>query len=743
LVTAVLAENINGNGGGGGRLSPASLDLDTCGCPTEFGDPTCESRTSWTLEKSSDTGDLNDPNVEAYSFTVTVTEGPTKDILTGEGRIVVTNSGQQTPFLASVAVLLEDLHEGAGQGDAPGPSGRNWDVLASAAEAESADCGNVAVTCDGDWGNSPGSKLVLYTCGGDPNNENDIIALSDRVEIPPAQDNDGDGRQGEDPDSGTLADDQNCWGIVDNDRDGLIDEDPDFGIDDDGDGLIDEDGPDGIDNDGDGAVDEDPASGIDDDGDGLIDEDGPDDDGDGLIDEDSDCEDAVEICFIYEFDITGLGNSDTGDGTVPSEDDLRIDLLVTFDAIGGRGGTCRADTTCDGTDEVDVRTVQQRLRFDPPGCTPACDCVDLTDDGATAGDGSCVDVTTNSLNEEICTQGEGTQTVRNITGTVDCVGQGCDTRVSNTATLEGDTCNAEDIAGSPASDSFGVTCPEGACCFSDGTCAVLSPDGCAEADGTYQGDGTTCDDVDCGGGGGDPGGCCLENGDCVDVETPQDCDGVYQGGGNFCDGPPPIECPDDPTGDFCSQTQGGWGSEAAGNNTGALRDANFDAIFPDGLCVGDNWDSFFDNASCTDGAGGGHSLYLSSSQAVEDLLPTGGTAAALTADQTDPLVTSAGVFAGQLVAATLNVAFDLAGVGKSTPQRTPPPYLGDLVYGDCVAAELQGLSVNDVIELANIAISGGGTPAGVSISDLNDALSSLNEEFVDCEIVATGCLTAP
>ena len=101
--------------------------------------------------------------------------------------------------------------------------------------------------------------------------------------------------------------------------------------------------------------------------------------------------------------------------------------------------------------------------------------------------------------------------------------------------------------------------------------------------------------------------------------------------------------------------------------------------------------------------------------------------AALTADQTDPAVTSSGVFGGQLVAATLNVAYDAAGIGKCTLTGTcsfphPPGTLGTLVYVCDVNPLLLGLSVNDVIALANIAISGGGTPAGVSISDLSDAL---------------------
>ena len=101
--------------------------------------------------------------------------------------------------------------------------------------------------------------------------------------------------------------------------------------------------------------------------------------------------------------------------------------------------------------------------------------------------------------------------------------------------------------------------------------------------------------------------------------------------------------------------------------------------------------------------------------------------------------TNAGEFGAQLVAATANVAFDAAGI---TSNNFPPGTLGKLVYTDCVGADLVGLSVNDVLALANIAISGGGTPAGVTISDLSDALSVLNEEFVDCEI-AVGCLALP
>ena len=301
----------NAGNGGNGRLSPASLNLDTCGCPTTFGQPTCEQQTSWSLDKVSNTDDLDNPSGESFSFTVTVTEGPTGQTLIATGQIVITNSGDQTPSLASVVVLLESFAPGAG--NAPGPSGNNWFIEAITADSEAAACGASAFVCDG--GNS--SKVLV-----DP--------------LP----------------------NPNACSVHDNDGDGLLDGDP----------------PDDIDNDEDG----------------LIDEDGPD------------------------------------DGVVPSADDLRIDLLVTFTAGGRRGGTCSADVNCNGEVDADefkqVRTVQQRLRFDPVQCVPTCECPTLTDLGVFSLDESCAVVdSTTTLDEQVCATGvEGTETVREITGTVTC-----------------------------------------------------------------------------------------------------------------------------------------------------------------------------------------------------------------------------------------------------------------------------------------------------------------------------------
>jgi hypothetical protein len=209
-------------------------------------------------------------------------------------------------------------------------------------------------------------------------------------------------------------------------------------------------------------------------------------------------------------------------------------------------------------------------------------------------------------------------------------------------------------------------------------------------------------------------------------------DGEFDPGDEECDAsagrPLALTCPG-----VCTQTNGGWGSACSGNNTGCLRDDHFDDVFPGGLVVGD-----------PDGpdADGLYALELTSTSAVEDLLPEGGSPAALTADETDPSSTSSNVFGGQLVAATLNVEFDAAGFRKSGAPGAG--VLGTLLYlEDCeVDTDLVGLSVNEVLDLANTAISGGGTPAGVTIDDLNEALSVLNENFVDCD-TDEGCLTLP
>lgn len=182
--------------------------------------------------------------------------------------------------------------------------------------------------------------------------------------------------------------------------------------------------------------------------------------------------------------------------------------------------------------------------------------------------------------------------------------------------------------------------------------------------------------------------------------------------------------------DFVTFTQGGWGTECSGGNPGCLRDAHFAAVFPAGLVIGDQ-----------DGPDGDgfHALLLTTSQAVEDFLPAGGTSGVLDRDETDVTSTSAGVFAGQLVAATLSVAFDDAGVFDFMKDQTATK-LGDLYFISGVHSKLIGLTVDELLGFANGAISGelpvpvdvnGDSIGDVSLSQLNTALDKLNKCFVD------------
>ena len=137
---------------------------------------------------------------------------------------------------------------------------------------------------------------------------------------------------------------------------------------------------------------------------------------------------------------------------------------------------------------------------------------------------------------------------------------------------------------------------------------------------------------------------------------------------------------------MCTYTQGGWGTECKGNNPGCVRDANFANDFPSGLFIG------------------------------------GAKAGALWT--TSPTSTAAGVLAGQQVAAKLNLGI----------LDAPTSY----VFVGCVARKLIGVSVGDVIAMADEAMSSGSPPSGLSFSDLSDALATFNENYDECR--DEGCL---
>ncbi len=187
------------------------------------------------------------------------------------------------------------------------------------------------------------------------------------------------------------------------------------------------------------------------------------------------------------------------------------------------------------------------------------------------------------------------------------------------------------------------------------------------------------------------------------------------------------------TDSFCTYTQESWGADCAGGNIACLLDSEFANQFPTGFLIGDS-DGVFD----------GDSLYAArwdSAAALNTFLPIYFNPNPLLADAIDPTTVYACGFAGELVAAKLNVAFDDAGLFDSSKCRVDLK-LGDLVFVQKVKPVLIDWSVRDVIALADLAISGA-FPNGLldvdgdgvldcSIADLSDALNSVNRNFENC-----------
>jgi hypothetical protein len=167
----------------------------------------------------------------------------------------------------------------------------------------------------------------------------------------------------------------------------------------------------------------------------------------------------------------------------------------------------------------------------------------------------------------------------------------------------------------------------------------------------------------------------------------------------------PNDEPPVPVCAFRTQTQGGWGSTPNGTNPGALLAANFGAVFgKTGVVIG-----------------GGKKLTFTSAAAVSAFLPQGGSASVLKKDGKDVKKSDGGgVFAGQVLALQISVAFSKAKVTTAG--------LADLKLKSGLLA---GKTVGEVLTIANSVLGGGGLPKGVSLQALNDIVDAINNNFVD------------
>ena len=161
-------------------------------------------------------------------------------------------------------------------------------------------------------------------------------------------------------------------------------------------------------------------------------------------------------------------------------------------------------------------------------------------------------------------------------------------------------------------------------------------------------------------------------------------------------------------GDFCSYTQGGWGSPPNGGNPGSILAANFDSIYTD-LVVGT-----------------GFAMTFESAPDVENYLPAGGTPGALAGNLTNPTSSSAGVFGSQVTSLRVNVDFNDAGIIDGILGSIS----GLLLQG--TGGSLDGQTVAAILAAAEQALGGGALPAGYTLSSLNNLVDELNNAFDNC-----------
>ncbi len=165
-------------------------------------------------------------------------------------------------------------------------------------------------------------------------------------------------------------------------------------------------------------------------------------------------------------------------------------------------------------------------------------------------------------------------------------------------------------------------------------------------------------------------------------------------------GQDPVDC----AGQFKTFTIGGWGTECHGGNPGCYRDANFAAAFPGGLTIG-----------C-----GANTITLTSSLAVQNFLPSGGTPSLLSGALVDPVAAEvANTLASQLVGVTLAIGFDTYDPNFSSSDDS----LGGL---EILSGPHAGMTVAEFLAYANDVI--GGCAAG-DIPALNETATAINENY--------------
>jgi hypothetical protein len=331
-----------------------------------------------------------------------------------------------------------------------------------------------------------------------------------------------------------------------------------------------------------------------------------------------------------------------------------------------------------------------------------CACEDCEGKQDSCTDGAICD------SENICGCPAGTTLCEDMTCSSDCdVAKRCEKIDGNCQLYEG--CGCIDCQLKQDSCTEGSICAANKCVVPGVIICKIGEALCADL---------TCDKT-CENHGGKQG-CVIENGVCEKYEgcACTDCNGKQDSCSEsaVCDydtklcksKAPGGEVPEEPEEEigYCTQTQGGWGASCNGGNVGCLRDTNWATAVGSNLAVGE-----------------GFKMTFSTSKAVEDYLPAGGNAGALTKDFTNPTQTESGILGGQVTALKLNVLYSEKGVGLETTGKIGNLYIASGKYA--------GMSVNEFLEHAEKVLGGYEQD---SFADLNSAATSINENFDNCNI---------
>jgi len=164
-------------------------------------------------------------------------------------------------------------------------------------------------------------------------------------------------------------------------------------------------------------------------------------------------------------------------------------------------------------------------------------------------------------------------------------------------------------------------------------------------------------------------------------------------------------------GDYFTYNRAKWGQEPHGGNAGTVTTEDFAAIYgANGVVIG-----------------GGFTAKWTTPAAIQAFLPNGGTGGfvgMLTANLVDPTSTPAKSFAAEVLALRLNVDYGDNGALVGTVGDG----IGDLTLVN-TGGSLDGMTVRQVLGVANTALGGGALPAGYTVNQLEQLIKSLNGSF--------------